>query len=230
MLTVSAWLTAQTDGLVPTARRLMLDEAMAGLCQEHSRWACWWFAGVTSDLMRALPSDDPWRHLSAGVGVGKARMTRGRWATPETGARGARDRFGSPSDGADLVLDVGLPPAADPGLAALADGLSDESAAVLAFAADGWKPGGLAAIAVVGSARETTFPVLGRCLAWAMWRHRCYAGAGDPLPMDSGQAWGWRADELAAGRDLDDAECARIEETIAMATPDGSWAETQGEA
>lgn len=226
-MTVTSWLTTKTDGLATTGRRIAIDAAMGALCSRHRTWACWWFGGLIADHMRALPVDDPWRSLSAAVGSGRGRMVRGDWpASDGVGAIGLYGRFGASADGMDLIGSTDLPSSADPGLTALADGLTDLSAALLAFAADGWATAGKVAEMVTSGPQERrAFALLSSAASWAMWRHRCYVGHDDPLPMNSGHEWVWRADELTAGRGLDWAEGARIEEGIAAATPEITWEE-----
>lgn len=222
----ATWLVAQCEPLVPTLDRAVAEQAFVAAVARNPESATWWFGGVIADQIRSLPPADPWRHLSARAGE---TLTRGRLPKPPelTGAIGANGKFGSMQDCTDLAHPSFSDPATDVGLAAVASGISNASAALVAFAADGPEVCARAGMAVHAELlSETRDPqaaaagLFGACAdatRWAVWRRRAYVGLGDDWTLASGFAWLWRAEELAANGDLPAGEWDEAERALADA-------------
>lgn len=217
----AAWLVAQCEPLVPTLSRAVVDEAFHEETRQNPTRTAWWFAGVVTDLVSTLPPNDPWRNLSARVGV----LTRGVVPKPptDTGASGPNGPFGTVVDGHDLVHPSFADPSTDIGLAALSSGISATGAAILAFGADGWRSAGVATLAALDEMMQApgvddpaaAFAEAGAdALRWAAWRRRAYVGPGDEMTLASGFAWLWRAEELAAHGDLPAEEWAQAQALV----------------
>ncbi|GEL47775.1 hypothetical protein CHO01_28910 [Cellulomonas hominis] len=218
----AAWAAALCEPLISTRRRADLDAAMRQRATESPRWAVIFFAGMVSDQIQTLPAEDPWRHLSARAGD----LTRCDVPRPpdSTGAVSGGDVFGQPSQGEDLVDLSPGDPGAEVTSAALADGLEPPAAAVLAFAADGWRAAAGALEEVLAQGHEV-FEIGADALRWAVWRRRAYVGADDDLTMLSAMQWAWRAQALSEGGALDLAES----ETTMIATTLADYAVAAGE-
>lgn len=212
-----AWVMALYDALIPRDDVAARDAAMARWCRQEPSTAQVWFAGVIFSVMGTLPDTDPWSHLSARV---DRSTTRGTAPPPDVGATGEHGRFGTVDDGRDLAGNA-EDPALDLYLAALAESLDDRSAAVLAFARDGWRQA-LVALSTVTSA-DATFDVGSAALRWAAWRRRCYIPADDPHLLTQAGLWIRRARAAGSGNDWDEDAAAR-EVTVAGRIPERAYA------
>lgn len=213
----ASWLVAQCEPLVPTLDRAVTEKSFLAVAVENPQLVSRWFGAVIADHVLTLPPADPWRNLSARAGES---MVRGRLPKPPpmTGAVGPHGRFGGLEDCTDVVPESFTVPATDPGLAAVASGISAEGAAVLAFGADGWLRCADAADAIhaelLGESRdpaEAGAKLFGACVdaaRWSIWRRRAYLGQGDDWTVASGFAWLWRAEQLATGGELGEDEWA----------------------
>lgn len=211
----ATWLVAQCEPLVPTLDRAVAEEALVAEARTDPTRTAWWFAGVIADHVLTLPPADPWRSLSARV---NETLSRGVVPKPPlmTGAVGSNGPFGTVADGQDLVHPSFADAPTDISLAALASGISEGGAALLAFAADGWDQAARAAMALHSEHMAQTrdereaankfFGAASDALRWAVWRRRAYLGHADDWTLVSGFAWLWRAEELAASGALPDGE------------------------
>lgn len=199
---VSRWVVAMHDPLVDTDARREIDEGLKELVAAHPHWFAAWFSGHLSDIVSSLDPEDPWRRLH--VEEGTAVHANGR-------------RFGSPEDSEDLARPSVPDLRSDLGLAALAPGLPDESAVLIALAANGWDPvlawceKNLVKEPVLGQKDAAGFfKIATAALRWAMHRRRLYMGPEDPFIPVNGIAWIGRAHKVTAGTPWDEARAARI--------------------
>lgn len=225
----ATWLVAQCEPLVPTLDRAVAEQAFIAATTQNLEWATWWFGGLIADHVQSLPTGDPWRHLSARAGD---TLTRGRLPKPPalTGAVGPNGKFGTLEDCTDLAHPSFSDPSTDIGLAAVAGGISNAGAALLAFGADGARECQRAAMVIYTELTvETRDPessaskLFGACVdatRWALWRRRAYVGLADDWTLASGFAWLWRAEELAAHGDLPAGEWEEAARALADATID----------
>jgi hypothetical protein len=194
------WAACLTEPLLSTAARIAADDAMRARAREDPDWAVAVFGGALADVLTTLPPDDPWRHLSARIG-GLVIGTPPR-GEPGTGAwrrdrAGGWHRFGTWRDTADLAEPVLTEPfdaRSDPGVAALADPLRPEAAAVLAFAARG-RAESRSAVDAAGTDGLSVVETGADALRWAVHRRRAYQGPGDLWPVEVMTLWAARAED-----------------------------------
>lgn len=213
-----AWSHCLYDPLLTPRDRAVREDAMLTVCFENPTWAAGFYGGVIADLARSLPDEDPWRHLSGRVGS----MTVGQNPPERDGAvRPDGARFGDYVDATDITPLSFRTVEADPALAALAEPLAPQSAALVAFGELGWEIAGRAVkavhetphpVAVPGSGIRVVSPtrystgVAGHHLRdtardavrWLVHRRRGYVGAEDTWVMESVFRWAWRCDQIAA--------------------------------
>jgi hypothetical protein len=199
--TAVRWAAGLTEPLLPTLARVAADDAMRQHAAADARWAVTLFGGALADVLTTLPPEDPWRHLSARIGdltIGAPPRTDpgpGAW---RRNRRGGRRAFGTWWDAADLAGPVpGGDVRADPGIAALADPLTPQAAAVLAFAARG-RAEAHSSVAAAGPAGVTVFEAAAEALRWAVHRRRAYRGPGDLWPVEAVTVWAAHAEDPAA--------------------------------
>ena len=195
------WAAGLAEPLLPTLARVAADDAMRRHAAADPQWAVTLFGGALADVLTTLPAEDPWRHLSARIGdltIGTPPRTDpgpGAWRRDRGGARRA---FGTWRDAADLTGPVpGGDVRFDPGIAALADPLAPQAAAVLAFAARG-RAEARAAVAAAGPAGVTVFEAAAEALRWAVHRRRGYRGHGDLWPVEAVTVWAAHAEDPTA--------------------------------
>lgn len=223
---VSKWILTLSEPLISTRARAEADRQMAAFIDRNYQWSTNWFAGFMSDLMRTLPPNDPWRHLSAFIDL--SEISRGVPATtadnrlsfhhrdalkPPPRRTGAYRVDGSPfgkfTDAADLVAgDLVDEPGLDIGLTALADPINPLTAALIGFAGANIEL--LASVTskvyhhlliprIAEGAGDEFLDAAGSALRWIIHRRRSYTGHDDPFPTLAGFAWMGRADRVTAG-------------------------------
>jgi hypothetical protein len=198
---VSRFVVALCEPLLDTEARQEIDEQITSLIAARPQWCAAWLSGFLSDIVRSLDPDDPWRNLT--VTKGKALLPDG---TP----------FGSWVDATDLIHASVMDQRADLGLAALVNPLSDESAALLATAAQGWHATlhwlesnlVLSAELDRDQARDY-FKIAVTALRWAIHRRRLFQGMEDQFVPVTGDAWINRAELIVAGKPWDESRAAR---------------------
>ena len=174
---------------------------MAILVASQPSWGTAFLAGLLTDIGATLPRDDPWRRLSGRVG----ELCVGDLPPATTGARNPDgSRHGTWRDHEDLVPLVWDTPEHDPGLMAVAAGLADPSAALVAWsvrehaeAAQALRA--LRAELISGAegspagARQF-WDASAAALRWVLFRQRSTGPASDDLwPIESAYAWLERA-------------------------------------
>lgn len=221
---IAAWLATMTDPLVEPEVVVETQKRARSACGRDPARASTWFAGVGADMVASLPGPDPWRSLSARVvnPGGSDVVVEGAAPVPgHTGAESGGGRFGSWHDGTDLVPPAHRDVAADPGLAALATGLSDEAAAVLACCSSSWQEARHGLLLVSGERGERVFDTGAAVVRWLTWRRRVYAGADDLHLVTTGMMWLEMLDG-AAGQDEVDQQ-ARDENDAGGLLDDGLY-------
>lgn len=195
---VARWVITLSEPLLTTADRAATDAAMAAFINRNSDWACAYFAGLLSDLAGLLPTNDPWRHLSATIDM--SQISTGSAATEAadrivwtssnlpapatTGAtigdgHGQVRAFGTSIDAFDLTR-VDVPDArSHPGAAAVASNLSPLSSAFVAIAS--------------GEARhlQVALAKTFHALWQASFNSRTEMTSGEALLLSAGQAAQW---------------------------------------
>lgn len=199
---VSRWVVSMHDPLVDTDSRLEIDEKLTELVGANPHWFAAWFSGHLSDIVRSLDPDDPWRRLKV---------------SNDTAVHASGAQFGTPSDSEDLARPSVADIRSDIGLAALAPGLPQESALLIAVAGDGWDPvlawceKNLVTEPVLKDAdARRFFKIATAALRWAMHRRRLYMGPEDPFIPVNGIAWIGRAHKVTSGESWDESRAARI--------------------
>ena len=202
------WVTTLVEPLLPASVRNALEHDMASLVAGQPDWSAAFLAGLLTDIGGTLPRDDPWRRLSGRVG----KLSVGDRPPAGTGACNPDgSRHGTWRDHQDLVPLVWDAPEHDPGLMAVAAGLSDASAALVAWST---LPQAEAARAIRALRGELTpsgggspadaEPFWDACAAtlrWVLFRRRssCVATTEDSWPVESAYAWLERAGDAAHG-------------------------------
>lgn len=188
-----AWVASLADPLLAPGVAAGATDRARRECGADPAGASSWLAGWTRDMLVSLPGPDPWRHLSArapGARGGQDVVVRGWGEVPtRVGATTARGRFGTWGDGTDLLVPQHRNPSADVGLAALAAGLPDASAAFLAAAGESMSAAGRALDGLCHGSGAAIFDVAAPALRWAAWRRRVYAGAEDEHFVLTGIMW-----------------------------------------
>jgi len=201
------WATTLVEPLLPARVRDALERDMATLVAEQPDWSAAFLAGLLTDIGGTLPCDDPWRQLSGRVG----KLSVGDLAPSSTGARNPDgSRHGTWRDHEDLVPLVWDAPERDPGLIAVAGGLSDASAALVAWSTRSQAEAAQALGALRaelapsgGGSAADAGPFWEACagaLRWVLFRRRS-AGtvAEDSWPIESAYAWLERVGEVIHG-------------------------------
>ena len=224
------WAITLVEPLLPIRRQEGLDARLVEAAAADPELVALWFAGVTSDVARTLPSDDAWRTVvredaasgvrtapdRSGTRAGKVPPAQVLSEAPEVAQAPcwpSGESFGTWRDGTDLVELVWGSPELDPGLVPLADGLSPRGARVLVASLAGWRCAWVEAKHLVEAAGKLQ-PVhdLADALRWACWRRRAYGipPAEDVWPYESAHNWARRAFELLEdGTEPDEAEIER---------------------
>ena len=237
-----AWSHCLHDPLLSPRDRAVREDAMLAVCLGHPLWAATFYGGVLADLARSLPDDDPWRALSGRIGS----LTVGDLAPERDGAvKADGSRFGDASDAFDLLPLSFRTVKADPALAALAEPLSAQSAALVAFAGHGWQVTGDAVTELRNTPHPAAIPGSGSirvvsparyaqgiaghlvrdtardAVRWLVHRRRAYVGAEDAWPMESVFRWAWRCDQIAADLSwpVADVEPGIVAERVARYVP-----------
>lgn len=235
------WAVAQCEPLIPTRRRIELDEQMITLILEHPTWACAWFSGVIADHLRTLPAEDPWRHLTVNLGPdfdverpdssivnqGEWKTTRGPYSGPVQLPNG--EAFGEGSSWTDLNLNDGSDPSLDTATAAVDEEISEEARVMLAFAANGWrKPFDYSR--ALFTQRSTTdrlaaaislFEAGSDALRWSLHRRRTYTGIDDTMSILSMFTWLTTADYIASEKPWPEMDNLKFIESEKL--DDGLW-------
>ena len=160
------WAVTLVEPLVPIRQQARLEASLAEATTADPDFVALVLAGVTSDMVRALPTDDAWRTVVLLHAGGDAERPARPAQTPPDGpgaptvAQTAPERlpeplrgsqadlpplwpdgrsFGAWDDGLDLADNVWGVPETDPFLAALVDGLTPRSARMLIAAFGGWR-------------------------------------------------------------------------------------------
>lgn len=229
---LARWALTLNEPLLPLARRRYLEDDLLSVCTVAPMWTSVALGGVLADMVRSLPSDDPWRHLTGRVGT----ITVGDDPPTEDGARSADGSpFGTWRDGLDLLEEIYSHPSLDPALAAVATDLQPVAAGLIASGSYGWRAssamiqwladptrspvtdmGPSSNIVMLDTKRPLSAPggrrvydAVTAALRWVVWRRRCYMpGDLDTWPGESLYRWGWRADQIVTGGawDVDDVE------------------------
>jgi len=201
------WATTLVEPLLSARVRDALERDMASLVAVQPDWSAAFLAGLLTDIGGTLPCDDPWRRLSGRVG----KLSVGDLPPSGTGARNPDgSRHGTWRDHEDLVPLVWHAPEHDPGLMAVAAGLSDASAALVAWST---QPQAEAAQALRALRAELTpsrggspadagqfWDAAAAALRWVLFRRRSAGTAvDDSWPIESAYAWLERAGEVAHG-------------------------------
>lgn len=196
------WVVALCEPLLPIKARLAADEGAENVAASSSWWFRVWSAGVISDIMLTLDPDDPWMRLSVDE--------NGTVRTPDG------EPFGSWKNSAD-ILHVPSPTYFDPredlGLAALAYGIHERAALLLAQAR-----GGLDAMLDIlrGTSDDELFEVASEALRWAIHRRRIFTGLDDAYAPVTAKNWIPRADKIVAGQPWGQSGAARLRASAAI--------------
>lgn len=197
------WSITLTEPLLHPSERNRRVDAMELLTQEHPDWARIVFAGAISNIAATLPSDDPWRDVSARLGD-VAVGTRHLESNGSTWPSG--NRFGTADDFYDISPVTFGSVGEDPQLAAVELPISDISAALAVISFSGWRT----AAKSIRTAQISQDALYGECydaLRWVIMRRRGYG-----LPPDddwiwqSCFAWAIRAGSIVNGDGLDEDE------------------------
>ncbi|PWJ25682.1 hypothetical protein ATK17_1818 [Branchiibius hedensis] len=126
------WILTMSDPLIPPGYRERMDAQMSAQISVQPQWGSFFLGGAISDLIHTLPSEDPWRSISARFGdhaIGdKAPGFDG--AVTDDGAP-----FGTYLNALDVSGQVMAYPEIDPGLIAFAQDLMPASCYALACGA-----------------------------------------------------------------------------------------------
>lgn len=197
----SQWAVGLHEPLIGSKSRLYHAMRLDEETRLHPVWAGVWFAGLIADAIQSLPEDDPWRSLSGRIHTGDDTLVaQGRYPVPEhTGATGRNGAFGSWHDASDLRTAEMGDPHVDIGLAAVADPLPKEPAALLAFAGLGWAHLNTAILLAERESEQSVFELCEPAVRWAYYRRGIYVGRDDPYVVFSAFTWLYRADMSALG-------------------------------
>jgi len=154
---VHRWLISMSEPLLPPRVAAQLEFGARRFLEENRSMGKLWFAGVIHDTLASLPKDDPWRRGEIS----------GTW-----------------KDGVDLVPRIHSDITREIGLAALAEGISEEAVYLIQQAARGWEA---ARKALIGM--PVLFSTGASALRWVTWRRRVYAGADDGHLYTCGMLW-----------------------------------------
>ena len=199
---VARWVVSTQDALIDNDSRQEIEDRLKTLIAAHPQWFAFWFSGYLSDIVRSLNPEDPWHKLS---------IVEGTAFHPDG------NRFGSSHDSADLARPAAKDLRGDIGLAALAPGLADEPALLIAAAAKGRDPvltwcerNMVMAPILTDEDAHALFAVITSALRWAMHRRRLYMGPDDPFAHVNGVAWIERTNRYRSGSGWDESHAARI--------------------
>ena len=134
----AGWALTLLRPLLSTRRRAIFEQAMSGAFDAWPEWCHIYVGGVLVSLVCTLPTNDPWRHVSARSGTlvaGHGPPAMDGVVLDNTGLR-----FGSWRDATDLIVPVFAEPESDPSLAELAEPLTPLAGLLLASAVGGdWR-------------------------------------------------------------------------------------------
>lgn len=197
---VSRWVVSLCEPLLDIESRQEIENAMERLAAEHPRWVAAWASGWLSDIIMSLDPADPWRNVT--VRDGQAQHPNG-------------SPFGSWVDATDIVHAGTDDIHEDLGLAALANPLSPEAAALFSAAGRGREEAYALLTENTGpqlfpADAKTYFRTISSALRWAIYRRRLFAGAEDPFIPVTGGEWIRRARFIASGEAWDEARAERF--------------------
>lgn len=203
------WAIGLVEPLLPPELRIQQELELGELCALNPAFAAAFFAGVCSDMVLTLPAADPWRHLSARIDTPTGTLTRGDRPPDTTGAvLPDGTTFGNLASVADIIEPVFNDHLIDVAVAAIAEPLAPEAAALIAFSADGWEQAVGAANAIHLTATDSNsdsggvvlYRVGTTAVRWCVHRRRSYITADDAWPVESAWNWAWRAGKVAVGK------------------------------
>lgn len=240
------WAVSQCEPLIPTRRRIQLDEGMLTLILEQPTWACAWFSGVIADHLQTLPAEDPWRNLTVNLGPdfdieqpNSSIVNQGEWKTivgPYTGPvqLPCGEPFGLESSWSDLVLVGSSDLSLDAATAAVEEEISEEAKVMLAFAANGWRKSFDYSRALFTQRSQTDrlaaainlFEAGADALRWVLHRRRVYTGHEDSMSLLSMFVWITTADFIAEQKPWPEADNRKF--IAAEKIEDGLWKRISG--
>jgi hypothetical protein len=220
------WAVAQCEPLIPTRRRIQLDEQMLTLVLEQPTWACAWFSGIIADHLQTLPAEDPWRNLTVNLGPdfdmkrpNSSIVNQGEWKTNVGPYAGpvqlpSGEPFGLESSWSDLLLVESSDLSIDTATAAVDEEISEEAQVMLAFAAQGWRKPFDYSRALFAQRSQTDrlaaainlFEAGSDALRWVLHRRRVYTGMEDTMPLLSMFVWITTADFISESKPWPEAD------------------------
>lgn len=212
---LARWVVSMGDALIDTNARQEIDDRVKALIAAHPYWFSVWFSGHLADVVCSLDPEDPWRGLK----------NDGEVAVYANGKR-----FGTSDDSADLARPATTDLRSDIGLAALAPGLGDDAALLIAIAANGrdpvlaWCERNIVNASILSEEEANEFfTVTTSALRWAMHRRRLYLGPEDPFIHRNGISWIGRASRVVSGSPWDESRAAR--QLAESSVPEGTYAQ-----
>lgn len=212
---MARWIVSMRDALIDTNAREEIDDRVKALIAVHPYWFSVWFSGHLADVVCSLDPEDPWRGLKIVDQV--AVYANGK-------------HFGSSDDSTDLAGTVVTDLRSDIGLAALAPGLGDNAALLIAIAANGrdpvltWCERNIVNAPVLSEEdADVFFGITTSALRWAMHRRRLYLGPEDPFTHGNGISWIGRASRVVSGSPWDESRAAR--QLAESSVPEGTYAQ-----
>ncbi len=219
------WAVSLCEPLVETAVRAEIEASLLRIARAEPMWMAAWLGGQVTDLLWTLPSDDPFRLLSARYAFSSNRaQTFGpatATATPDQDpdqrawVESPRGRFGTARDHEDLIFPDNTDLDLDVGLAGAHRQLSDEAAVLMAAARHGWRTATVflanlfGELTAAGPGQTAQMPggydTAAQTLLWAgsdavksaLHRRRVYVGVDEPYFLLTSYRWMSRADTVA---------------------------------
>lgn len=225
------WSVAMCEPLLSTHARDEIDKEVDDACYTEPEYVCAWACGLMVTLLASLPSQDPWRNLSAAIypdGGGNPIVADrpGVPAPSVTGARSAKRSFGSRRDVTDMIIPEFNDWLMDLGLAGVAEDLDPQAAALIGFASHGFTPVVDAATYIaealikerkvsVTSSKPTMREILWCAVTRVIHRRRTYTGQDDPFVTSQMFEWTVRARKWVDNPD--ESQLPRIQAEVAEA-------------
>ncbi|MFS0887029.1 hypothetical protein [Aeromicrobium sp. 179-A 4D2 NHS] len=192
-----------------TKAREDIDREVDEACYREPEYVCAWASGLMVTLLGSLPSQDPWRNLSAAIypGDGRPPIIADRPGVPApsvTGSRSAKRAFGTRRDVADMIVPEFSDWYMDLALAGVAEDLDENAAALIGFASHDFLSV-LEAATYISSAlveeRKLSVTSSGPTMREILWcavtrvvhRRRVYSGQDDPFIVSQMFEWTVRA-------------------------------------
>lgn len=209
---LARWTIALCEPLIETDVRVELDQRMEQILDEQAEWMTTWFSGMLASIITSLPSEDPWRNLSASHTGPTQTLTHVAPNVPLPQEDGASTRgrpFGTRRDHTDMTIPDSNDWLVDLQLAAVSKEVDPWSAALIGFAGGGMSPVKSAITSMIESVNskqqdKKMFPVLSGALKYAIHRRRYYVGYDDSFVWSKGFLWIVRSEQILNGRDFHD--------------------------